>query len=196
MKARILTIGAALLALTSVSLAQTHHKSIWTKHPTKTYTIRHRGGKQTVTYTTAQQRHDAKYARYSKSEWERKIREARERRKHRKGQSWSQAVKNRKHHSKTWYEAVKHRKHKTTRHTTVWHRPVMHRGAGHETVWTGTRHDNGKHLGWYKGKGNPHRTGNWKGKGHDKDHDNDRDRDRKHKDKDHDGDHDKKGHGH
>ena len=22
----------------------------------------------------------------------------------------------------------------------------------------------GKHLGWYKGKGNPHRTGAWKGK--------------------------------
>lgn len=36
-------------------------------------------------------------------------------------------------------------------------------GNGQYNERTRERKDNGKHLGWEKGRGNPHRTGAWKG---------------------------------
>ena len=72
--------------------------------------------------------------RYSDSEWAARIKAAQERRHH-------------KHHKPTpWWKAK-------PKHKTAWWK------ARHKkhVVIDRERHDNGKHLGWQKGRHNPHR---------------------------------------
>jgi hypothetical protein len=116
-------------------------------------------------------------------------------------------LQTKKHHS--WAYSVEHRGHKKTTARKVWtsrptYRPheiytkkewearirearERRKHHHHPVVWT-NKHDNGKHKGWYIGRGNPHRDRRWPGKGKGKDRDHDK------------GNHDKgdhgKGHGH
>src|SRR5690242_10024787 len=123
MKGKLIRIGIALIAMSScLALAQDkdhhrdkkHHQTKVSqrvsKPRTRTYTIHHRGGTQTVTYynqrryrtgrngttRTIRDRSRPYYhprARYSKAEWEARIRDAR--RHHRTTKKWP--VRTKKH---------------------------------------------------------------------------------------------------
>jgi hypothetical protein len=187
MKGQLIRFGLAVFAMSAcLAMAQDkdkdhdrdkmHHHHIvhqrvspW-RHG-KTYTIHRKSGTQTVTLyktrRTGKRRTSYTYVDHSRPFYHPKMRYSQS--------TWAEKVKasQRRRHHTTWADAVV-RSGKKKHHSTVWWK--THRSRTHHVF---TRdHDNGRHLGWYKGRGNPHRHGNMAPFGHGKkkdhgDHDKD-----------------------
>ncbi len=173
MKRKLIGIGIALVAISScLALAQDrdhdrdhrHHATHHRVYVTTRTQYRHvPGGHQTITYykyhrqRTGSRRDMTWYQRdparpwyhpksqYTKSEWDARVR----------------AAQRRRHRHTSWADAVIRNGRRRRHH--------------HHVIFTERRHDNGRHRGWYIGRGNPHRIGS---KHHGRDHDRDHDKDR------------------
>lgn len=126
--------------------AHRHHMSKHTDKDTTTTTIHHRGGSQTITYYhQAKHPGDPDYAR---------------------DQKYGKHTK----HKTTWYQAVTRRKRSGSTYRASEYRARLARLQAERNrkrdldrdrdrdrrAHRHVHHDNGKHKGWYKGKGNPH----------------------------------------
>ena len=156
MKGKLIGLFAALL-IVSASLAYGQgkdHDKDKDRDKTHSHHIVHKKVKTNTTATMAASKARPWYhpkKRYSDAEWKARI-AASHQKTHHKPRPWWKPKPKAKHTVVIVRKPVRH-------HSTPWWKVRHHRRTKRtiRIVNGKTHHDNGKHLGWQKGRGNPHR---------------------------------------